>query len=68
MITVGSAQELLARASWRQQVQPVDARAGAVFERVAVGPESFFVKRLSPTSDWVMRIAGDHVHRPEGLP
>jgi hypothetical protein len=64
MMTVGSAQELLARASWRQQVQPADARAGAVFERVTVGPESFFVKRLSPSSDWVMRIAGDHVHRP----
>jgi hypothetical protein len=64
MITVSSAQELLARASWRQQVQPADARAGAVFERVTVGRESFFVKRLSPTSDWVMRIAGDHVHRP----
>jgi len=29
-----------------------------------VGPESYFVKRLSPSSDWVMRIAGDHVHRP----
>ena len=29
-----------------------------------MGPESFFVKRLSPASDWVMRIAGDHVHRP----
>jgi hypothetical protein len=29
-----------------------------------VGPESFFVKRLSASSDWIMRIAGDHVHRP----
>jgi len=36
----------------------------AVFERVTVGPESFFVKRLSASSDWIMRIAGDHVHRP----
>ncbi|HEY2692802.1 MAG TPA: hypothetical protein VGJ50_30510 [Streptosporangiaceae bacterium] len=26
--------------------------------------ESFFVKRLSASSDWIMRIAGDHVHRP----
>lgn len=64
MITVGSAQELLARASSRQRIEPADARAGAVFERVAVGPEFYFVKRLSPSSDWVMRIAGDHVHRP----
>jgi hypothetical protein len=64
MITIGSARELLARASWRERVQPADARAGAIFERVTVGPESYFVKRLSPSSDWVMRIAGDHVHRP----
>ena len=64
MTTGASAQDLLARASSRNRVQPADARAGAVFERVAVGPESFFVKRLSPASDWVMRIAGDHVHRP----
>ena len=64
MTTIASAQELLARASSRQRIEPADARAGAVFERVAVGPESYFVKRLSPSSDWVMRIAGDHVHRP----
>jgi len=64
MITVGSARELLARASWKERVEPADARAGAVFERVTVGPESFFVKRLSASSDWIMRIAGDHVHRP----
>jgi hypothetical protein len=64
MTITASAQDLLARASSRQRVEPADARAGAVFERVAVGPESYFVKRLSPASDWVMRIAGDHVHRP----
>jgi hypothetical protein len=64
MISVGSARDLLARASSRNRVEPADARAGAVFERVTVGPESFFVKRLSPASDWVMRIADDHVHRP----
>ncbi|HTQ89910.1 MAG TPA: phosphotransferase [Streptosporangiaceae bacterium] len=64
MITSESAQELLARASSRQRVQPDDARAGAIFERVAVGSQSFFVKQLSASSDWVMRVAGDHVHRP----
>jgi hypothetical protein len=25
---------------------------------------AYFVKRLSPASDWVMRVTGDHVHRP----
>src|SRR5689334_9010536 len=64
MITAGSAQDLLARASSRNRVQPADARAGAVFERVAVDGESFFVKRLTASSDWIMRIAGDNVHRP----
>jgi hypothetical protein len=64
MITTTSARELLARASWRKRVEPADARAGAVFERVAIGPESFFVKQLSASSDWIMRIADDHVHRP----
>jgi len=65
MIAVGPAQDLLARSSRRQRVEPADARAGAVFERVTVaGSDPFFVKRLSPSSDWVMRIAGDHVHRP----
>ena len=64
MIGVGSARELLARASCRTRAEPSDARAGAVFERVTVGAESFFVKRLSASSDWIMRIAGDHVHRP----
>ena len=64
MIAVGSAQDLLARASSRNRLEPADARAGAVFERVTVDGESFFVKRLSASSDWIMRIAGDHVHRP----
>ena len=45
MITTTSARELLARASGRERVEPADARAGAVFERVTVGAESFFVKR-----------------------
>jgi Phosphotransferase enzyme family len=63
-ITTGTGQELLAGASHRERVQPDDARAGAIFERVTAGADSFFVKRLSASSDWIMRIAGDHVHRP----
>jgi hypothetical protein len=64
MITIESAPELLSRASSRQRVHPGDARAGAIFERVTVGSESLFVKQLSASSDWIMRVAGDHVHRP----
>ncbi len=62
--TMGPADQLLASAASREQVRPSDARAGAVYERVVVGGDAYFVKRLSPASDWIMRITGDHVHRP----
>ena len=55
--------ELLARASSRERVMPADARSGAVFERIVVGPDRYFVKQLSFGSDWVMRASGDHVGR-----
>lgn len=29
-----------------------------------MGSESSFVKQLSVSSDWIMRIADDHVQRP----
>ena len=60
----GPVRELLAQAASRQSVRPDDARAGAVYERVTIGGDTYFVKRLSPASDWIMRITGDHVHRP----
>ena len=25
---------------------------------------AYFLKRLSPATDWIMRATGDHVHRP----
>ena len=56
--------DLLARATSRTEVRPGDARTGATFERVVADGERYFVKRLSPVSDWVMRITGDTVHRP----
>lgn len=60
----GRVQELLAAAASREGVRPADARAGAVYERVTVDGMAYFVKRLSPASDWIMRVTGDHVHRP----
>lgn len=56
--------ELLARASSREQVRTGDAKSGSVFERVVIDGAGYFVKRLSPASDWIMRITGDRVHRP----
>jgi hypothetical protein len=64
MTAIGSVQQLLARASSRDSVLPSDARAGAAYERVTVDGDAYFVKRLSPASDWIMRVTGDHVHRP----
>ena len=58
-----SAAELLGRASARESVVPADARSGAIFERVMVGPDRYFVKRLSVASDWIMRASGDRVCR-----
>jgi len=62
--SAGAVRELLTRASSRQRVQPSDARAGAAYERVTVDGDAYFLKRLSPASDWIMRVTGDHVHRP----
>jgi hypothetical protein len=62
--SIGSVSQFLVRASSRQEVRPSDARAGAVYERVIVDGDRYFVKRLSRASDWIMRIVGDRVHRP----
>ena len=35
-----------------------------MFERVEIDGEHYFLKRLSPASDWIMRVTGDRVHRP----
>jgi hypothetical protein len=64
MATIESVHQLLARASSRTELRPGDARSGACYERVEAGGERYFVKRLSPASDWIMRVTGDHVHRP----
>jgi hypothetical protein len=44
-------------------VVPADARSGAVFERVVVGSDRYFVKRFGFASDWIMRASGDRVCR-----
>src|SRR5271166_4636487 len=64
MSTIGSVDELLARASRRTEVRPGDGKGGARYERVLAGGEPFFVKHASPASDWIMRVTGDQVHRP----
>jgi hypothetical protein len=63
MTVTRSVDELLAGASSRERLVPADARSGAVFERVVVGPDRYFVKRFGFASDWVMRVSGDRVCR-----
>ena len=63
MTVTRSAAELLARASSRERLVPADARSGAVFERVVVGSDRYFVKRFGVASDWIMRVSGDRVGR-----
>jgi Phosphotransferase enzyme family len=55
---------VLARATSVEGVRPTDARAGADYERVTADGLSYFLKRLSPATDWIMRVTGDHAHRP----
>jgi hypothetical protein len=63
-MATGPVSQVLARATTRESVRPDDARAGAVYQRVVAGGEAYFLKRLSPATDWIMRVTGDHVHRP----
>jgi Phosphotransferase enzyme family len=63
-MTAGAVDVLVAHASTRTEACPGDARSGSVFERLVIDGEGYFLKRLSPESDWVMRITGDRVHRP----
>jgi hypothetical protein len=56
--------ELLARASFREAVHPEDGKSSSHFERVTIDGEGYFLKQLSPGTDWIMRVTGDSVHRP----
>src|SRR5690242_12381765 len=63
-MATGPVAAVLARATRCDSVRPDDARAGAEYQRIVSGGQAYFVKRLSPASDWIMRVTGDHVHRP----
>jgi hypothetical protein len=56
--------EWLARASARQSLHPADGKSTSNFERVTIDGRPYFLKQLSPATDWIMRVTGDHVHRP----
>jgi hypothetical protein len=63
-MTTQPVSELLARASSRNIVTPPDGKSRSIFEQVTIDGQRFFLKRLSPAWDWIMRVTGDHIHRP----
>jgi hypothetical protein len=63
-VMVDAVDELLARASTRAKVRPSDGKSGSAFERLEIDGDWYFLKRLSRRSDWLMRLTGDHRHRP----
>lgn len=63
-VATGPVAEVLARATACESVRPEDARAGADYQRLVADGRAYFLKRLSPATDWIMRVTGDHVHRP----
>src|SRR5581483_520728 len=64
VMSAGPVSELLSKASSREVVNPGDGKSGSTFERVVISGDRYFLKRLSPRVDWIMRITGDHIHRP----
>jgi hypothetical protein len=63
-MTPGPVTDLLGRASAREVVHPADGKSTSSFEKVTIDGQRYFLKRLSPATDWIMRVTGDHVHRP----
>jgi len=58
----GTLDELLAGADDRVVVRPSDAKSGACFERLRVDGVPHFLKVVSATDDWLMRVAGNDSH------
>ncbi|HEV2361283.1 MAG TPA: phosphotransferase [Acidimicrobiales bacterium] len=63
-MTAQAVSELLRRATSRERVQPPDGKSTSSFERVVIDGDDYFLKRLSYEGDWIMRVTGDHYHRP----
>ncbi|MHB8681231.1 MAG: phosphotransferase [Acidimicrobiales bacterium] len=64
MGTHPSVSELVARASARTAVNPADGKSSSTFEQLTIDGRRYFLKRLSPATDWIMRVTDDRVHRP----
>lgn len=58
----GTLDELVAGATDRVEVRPGDAKSGAYFERLRVDGVPHFLKVVSATDDWLMRVTGNDSH------
>jgi hypothetical protein len=58
----GSIEELTAGATHRVTTHSTDAKSGARFERLTIEGVRYFLKVLSPQSDWIMRCTGNTTH------
>jgi phosphotransferase family enzyme len=54
--------ELTAGASERSVASSTDGKSGARFERLVLDGERYFLKVLSPQTDWIMRCTGNTSH------
>jgi hypothetical protein len=63
-MTARPVSDLVSRATAREVVRPFDGKSSSTFERLTIDGAGYFLKRLSPATDWIMRVTGDHVHRP----
>lgn len=63
-MTARPVSELVSLATAREEVHPADGKSTSTFERLTIRGQSYFLKRLSPATDWIMRVTGDQVHRP----
>lgn len=57
------AETLVAGAEQRRAVTPEDGKSGSTYARVTIGGEPFYLKQVSRSTDWIMRVTGDRDHR-----
>lgn len=58
-----SADELIAGAEQRLRLDPEDGKSGSSFEKVVIGGAGYFLKQVSYSGDWLMRVTGDRDYR-----
>ena len=55
--------ELTAGATEQVEVTPDDGKSGSRYWTLSIGGEPHFLKTVSYSTDWLMRVTGDRDHR-----